>query len=96
MERLVSTIVLAFAVAGFAQAPVRDSRPLESDPTGIISGRVVAADTGEVIRKARVTINGSGPVAPTGSIGPSGPVPPPRADTQFRLSSPIPTVASSC
>jgi len=81
MERLVSTTVLAFAVAGFAQAPVRDSRPLESEPTGIISGRVVAADTGEVIRKARVTINGSGPVAPTGSIGPSGPVPPPRADT---------------
>ena len=61
MERLVSTIVLAFAVAGFAQAPVRDSPPLESEPTGIINGRVVAADTGEVIRKARITINGSGP-----------------------------------
>src|SRR5207247_7642156 len=49
-------------------------------PTGIISGRVVAADGGEVIRKARITINRIGPLAPTAPIGRSGPVPPPRAD----------------
>jgi hypothetical protein len=81
VERFVSTTVLAFAMAGFAQAPVRDSPARKSEPTGIISGRVVAADTGEVIRKARITINGSGAVTPTGSIGPSGPVPPHRAET---------------
>jgi Carboxypeptidase regulatory-like domain len=81
MQRLASAIALATAaVVGSAQAPVRDAPPLKSEPTGSISGRVVAADGGEVIRKARITINAIGPVAPTAPIGASGRVPPPRAD----------------
>jgi Carboxypeptidase regulatory-like domain len=82
IERFVFTIVLAIAVAaaGFAQPPVRDSPVRTSEPTGTISGRVVASDTGEVLRKARITVNVNGLAAPPVPIGPSGPVPPGRAD----------------
>jgi carboxypeptidase family protein len=75
MERAAFTFVIAgvLAFGGFAQTrPARDSPPTKTERTGIISGRVVAADSGEPIRKARVTAGSSAAPAVTMSIGRDG------------------------
>src|SRR5437764_6043587 len=47
-------LLSALALVAPAQSP-RDNPPPTSSGTATITGRVVAADTGDVIRKARVT-----------------------------------------
>ncbi len=83
MQPVVRAIVLALTLwaVGSAQTPARDSPARKSDATGTISGRVVAAGSGEVIRKARIIVNPIAPAAPAAPIGPSGSVPPRRPDT---------------
>ena len=40
-------------------APPRDARPAAQAGTAVVRGRVVAADTGKPLRRARVTLSGA-------------------------------------
>ena len=52
--------VIGGGVQGLPQAPPRDARPSMTTGTGVIKGRVTAADTGVPLRRASVTLMGTG------------------------------------
>src|SRR3954468_24090743 len=74
----VRTVVLLAVSTMFAQGPPPRDAVQRRDPvgTGVIRGRVVAADTGNPIRRGTINLNPVPPLPP-----PAGP-PPPGASTQ--------------